>query len=104
MAVKTLKQKDLNWINIDKMDDESFAYLKNNFKFHHLDYEDLQGGKQTPKIDVYKNYLFLILHIPQWKADTNTIVSAELGFFIGDNFLVTIQHGQSKLMKNFFYR
>lgn len=104
MAVKNLKQKELNWVNIDKMDDESFAYLKNNFKFHHLDYEDLQGGKQTPKIDVYKNYLFLILHIPQWKNETNTITSAELGIFIGDGYLVTIQHGHSKLMKNFFYR
>ena len=104
MAVKTLKQKGLTWVNIDKMDEESFNYLKTNFKFHHLDYEDLRGGKQTPKIDIYKNYLFLILHIPQWKNSTHSINNAELGFFIGEGYLITIQHGHSKLMKNFFYR
>ena len=61
MSVKTLKGKNLTWVNIDKADDEALEYLKKNHNFHHLDYEDLQSESQTPKIDVYKNYLFLIL-------------------------------------------
>ncbi|MBU2542503.1 magnesium transporter CorA family protein [Patescibacteria group bacterium] len=104
MSVKTLKQKNLTWINIDKLDDEVITYLKENYNFHQLDYEDLQGEVQTPKIDVYKNYLFLVFHFPQWNQLTKKIRSHEVDVFIGEDYLITIQHTRSKEMKNFFYR
>lgn len=104
MSVKTLKQKNLTWINIDKLDDEVIEYLKENYNFHQLDYEDLQGEVQTPKIDVYKNYLFLVFHFPQWNQLTKKIKSHEVDVFIGEDYLITIQHTRSKEMKNFFYR
>jgi len=104
MAIKTMKEKDLTWINIDKLDDEALKFLKDNYKFHHLDYEDLQGGKQTPKIDVYKNYLFLIFHFPHWQASHKTVSTFEIGVFVGSNYLITVSHTKSKEMKDLFYR
>ncbi len=104
MSVKTLKQRNLTWINIDKLDDEAISYLKENFNFHQLDFEDLQGEIQTPKIDVYKNYLFLVFHFPQWNQANKKVKSHEVDVFIGEDYLITIQHNKSKEMKNFFYR
>lgn len=104
MSIKTLKTKRLTWINIDKLDNEALKFLKDNYQFHHLDYEDLQGEAQTPKIDVYKNYLFIIFQFPHWNPETKKVISNELDVFIGDDYLITIQHSKTKEMKNFFYR
>jgi len=57
-----------------------------------------------PKIDVYKNYLFLILQFPSWDPVTQTVLPFEVDFFIGDNFLITVQHQRSKDVKTCFYR
>ena len=104
MSVKTLKSKNLTWVNIEKLDDEALEYLKANYKFHHLDYEDLTGEKQTPKIDVYKNYLFLILHFPQWHVKGHNVATHEVDIFIGKDYVITVQHSKSKEMKSMFYR
>lgn len=103
-TIKEIKQGDLTWVNIDRVNEESLTYLKDNYNFHHLDLEDLQSESQTPKIDVYKNYLFLVLQFPHWNVASQTILPFEVDFFIGENFLITIQHTKSKEMKNFFYR
>ncbi len=104
MPVKTLKGKNLTWINIDKLDNEALDFLKTNYKFHHLDYEDLEGERQTPKIDVYKNYLFLVLHFPTWQTTGKKVSSHEVDVFIGDDYLITVQHTKSKEMKSLFYK
>lgn len=102
--VKFLPTEKFTWVNIDTIDNEAIEYLQKNHNFHHLDIENIQGDKQTPKIDIYKNYLFLVLHIPHWKVETETIVPVEVDIFINENFLITIQHGKSKTINNFFYR
>jgi len=104
MSVKEIKQQNLTWVNIGKVNGETIDYLKKKHKFHHLDVEDIQSEIQNPKLDVYKNYLFLILQFPQWKFSSKKIVPHEVDIFVGENFLITIQHGKNKEIKNFFYR
>jgi magnesium transporter len=104
MAIKIIKQQKLTWINIDQVDKEALDYLKENYNFHHLDIEDIQGESETPKIDVYKNYLFVVLQFPHWDQASQTVVPVEIDVFVGDNYLITIQHSKTKEMKNFFYR
>lgn len=104
MAIREIKKDSLVWINIDRVDDEAIAYLKKNYNFHHLDLEDIQSETQTPKIDVYKDYLFLILHFPQWNGTSKKVTSHEMDVFVGKDYLITIQHTKNKEIKNFFYR
>lgn len=104
MSIKEIKYGNLSWINISSINPESVAYLKKNYKFHHLDLEDIQSESQIPKLDIYKNYVFLILHFFNWKANHKKINHHEVDFFIGENYLITVQHGKNKEIKNFFYR
>ena len=104
MAIRIIKQKNLTWANIDKVDEEALKYLMENYNFHHLDLEDLQSEAQTPKLDVYKNYLFVVLQFPTWQLHSRTISTQEIDMFLGDEYLITIQHTKSKEMKNFFFR
>lgn len=104
MAIKEIKKNNLSWINIDRVDEEAITYLKQHFNFHQLDLDDIQSESQTPKIDVYKNYLFLVLQFPQWQGESKQVKTYELDLFVGPDYLVTIQHTKSKEIKNFFYR
>jgi magnesium transporter len=104
MAIKELKTQKLTWVNIDQIDDDALKYLRDKHSFHHLDLEDIQGESQTPKLDTYKNYLFLVAQFPHWNTAAKEVTTHELNMFIGDGYLITIQHTKSKEMKNFFYR
>lgn len=104
MAIREIRKNKLVWVNIDRVDADALTYLKDNYHFHHLDIEDIQSESQTAKIDVYKNYLFLVLHFPQWHGATKQIKSHELDIFVGPDYVITIQHTKSKEIKNFFYR
>ncbi|PIR74350.1 MAG: hypothetical protein COU35_02775 [Candidatus Magasanikbacteria bacterium CG10_big_fil_rev_8_21_14_0_10_47_10] len=104
MAIKTLKADTLKWVHIDQVDDAALDFLKKKYNFHHLDLDDIQGEAQTPKLDTYKNYLFLILHFPYWDQQNTQVTAEELSIFVGEGFLITIQRGQSKQMKEFFYK
>lgn len=104
MAMKTLSLNNLRWIHIDAVDDEALAYLKKEFRFHDLDLEDVRGESQSPKIDTYKEYLFLVLQFPNWNGLQKKVIAQEVNIFIGKGYLITIQHGKSKEMKKFFYR
>lgn len=104
MAIKLLEANNLTWVNIDHVNEESITYLKQHYHFHHLDFEDIQSENLYPKIDTYKDYLFITLQFPYWQAETKKVIPVELDIFLGENYFITIQHGKTKLMKNFFYR
>lgn len=104
MAIKTLEKNGLTWINIDRVDQEAMQYLRQHHNFHQLDIEDLQSESQTPKLDVYKKYLFLILQFPHWDPETKTVDAYEIDFFVGDGFLITIQHHNVQSVNEQFKR
>lgn len=104
MPFKTLTEHNLTWVNIEGVDEESLKLLKDNYHFHPLDLEDIQTETQTPKLDVYKNYLFLVLHVPLWNHEDRRVTSQQIDFFITDNALISIQHHKNKDLQALFYR
>lgn len=104
MPIKTVSEQNLTWVNIDGVDEESVKFLKDNYKFHPLDLEDVRTEVQTPKLDVYKNYLFLVLHFPEWNHEDKRVTSQQIDFFIMDNTLITVQHNKNKDLQALFYR
>lgn len=104
MPFKTLTEQNLTWVNIEGVDEDSLKLLKDNYHFHPLDLEDIQTETQTPKLDVYKNYLFLVLHVPQWNHEDRRVTSQQIDFFITDNALISVQHHKNKDLQALFYR
>ena len=63
MTHKIVEAKDIVWIHINCVNEEALDYLKQNFKFHHLDYDDIRSATSLSKIDTYKHYLFFTFQI-----------------------------------------
>jgi len=104
MAIKTIKYNKITWYHIDEVDEEALDFLKNNFKFHPLDIKDVAGKAEEAKIDVYGNYLFMVLDFPVLDREKGRIVPLEMDIFLGNGYLVTIQNDKFKPMRDLYFK
>src|SRR5437588_4897858 len=90
--VAELSANGLTWIHLDALDPESVNELRARFGWHPLDVEDVLSKRQRPKIDDYAEdgYLFGVLHFPAYDKAVQRLNAAELDFFLGPDYLVTI--------------
>jgi magnesium transporter len=92
--VETVKIGTLKWHHIISPSEEDLQYLKDNFYFHPLDIEDCRSINQRPKIDIYDDYYFMILHFPSFDQRNVLLTTKEVKIFWGEEFVITI--GQSQ--------
>jgi magnesium transporter len=87
-----LSSNGLTWIHLDAPDHDVAAELAERFGWHPLDVEDVLSKRQRPKIDDYAEdgYLFGVLHFPVYDRAIQRLNAAELDFFIGPDYLVTL--------------
>jgi magnesium transporter len=87
-----LQSSGLTWIHFDAPDHDAAAELAERFGWHPLDVEDVLSKRQRPKIDDYadEGYLFGVLHFPVFDKAIQRLNAAELDFFIGPDYLVTL--------------
>src|SRR5213080_1071424 len=91
--VAEVSAQGLTWIHLDPpIDPETVNNLRARFGWHPLDVEDVLSKRQRPKIDDYKEdgYLFGVLHFPAYDKNVQRLNAAELDFFLGPDYLVTI--------------
>src|SRR5215204_3376882 len=85
-----LSHNGLTWIHLDAPDAEQATTLAERFGWHALDVEDVLSKRQRPKIDDYSDYLFAVLHFPVYDKTVQRLNAAELDFFLGPDYLVTL--------------
>ena len=103
MKAEKVITNGLTWINIQQPDESTADYLKNLKKrFHPLNIQDSIEVNQTPKIDIYRNYTFLVLHFPVYNFEQQRIRVFELNIFIGRNYLITIPAEKIDVLDKYF--
>lgn len=89
--IETIKIGTIKWHHIIDPKEEDLLYLKDNFYFHPLDIEDCRSKlNQRPKIDIYDDYYFIILHFPKFDRINRFLKTKEVKIFWGDDFVITI--------------
>ncbi|MEK7672355.1 MAG: magnesium/cobalt transporter CorA [Patescibacteria group bacterium] len=96
-----LKEKNFNWISVNKPTNAILENLKRRYKFHELDIEDCLSESQRPKIDDYEDYLFIVLQSPVGIGKNKRIASSEVDIFIGQNFVITL-HENNPVIERVF--
>ncbi|MFA5358956.1 MAG: magnesium transporter CorA family protein [Patescibacteria group bacterium] len=103
MAIKKISGKVNSWVFIDQVGEDAGDYLKENFKFHPLDLEDVLSARQRPKIDVYRYYIFLICVFPYYDAqEKNKIRGREVDIFLTKDCLVTVSKKPFPVLREIF--
>lgn len=88
--IQTIKIGNLKWYSILDPSDDDLQFLKDNFHFHPLDIEDCRSMNQRPKIDIYDDYYFLILHFPSYDRWNRFLKTKEVKIFWGEDYIITI--------------
>jgi len=88
--IETIDSGKIKWYHILNPSDEDLNFLKAHFDFHELDIEDCKSVNQRPKIDIYPEYNFLILHFPYLDKANKFVRTKEVKIFWGENYIVTI--------------
>jgi magnesium transporter len=88
--IEQIDAEGLRWVNIEQPGPPERAWLEEHFDFHALDLEDVLSRNQRPKIDVYDEYLFIVLHFPIFDHSVGRLGAGELDLFVGPGFLITL--------------
>lgn len=89
-----LKREDgFVWVDIPTLDRPAERLLADVFKFHPLAIRDCREPGHVPKVHVYDDHLFVVLHAPERDEDGH-IRHRELNQFIGPRFLVTVHEAR----------
>lgn len=100
--MKIIELNKLRWIDIIRLKDEDIKFLEDNFKFHHLILEEIKTPTYHPLLESYTDYLFLILHFPNFYRKSKQIQSVEIDFLITKNALITVRYQDFPDLDNIF--
>src|SRR3954449_8460109 len=102
--VEEIAAEGLRWVKIDRPGSLEQAWIEEEFDFHALDFEDVLSRNQRPKIDVYDDYLFIVLHFPIFDSAAGRLGAGELDLFVGPGYLVTIPNQPLQPVEYLFER
>jgi len=102
LNLESLTWGNLTWVNIEGPTEQETEYLAQNYHFHPLDLDDCLSRIQRPKIDEYKDYLFLVFHFPVFNKEARVTTPSQLSVFIGENYLITLHNGELKPLVKLF--
>ncbi len=102
--IEMIKFGTFRWSHVVRPTEEELQALGDHYHFHPLDLEDCRSEVNLrPKIDIYDDYHFVILHFPAFSVTQQFIEVREIKFFWGKDFLISI--GKSHWMiKDIFNR
>jgi magnesium transporter len=85
----------LAWIGLYKPTEEEFTSVAEEFGLHELAVEDAIQAHQRPKIERYGNALFVVLRPARYLDAPEEVEFSEVHVFVGENFVVTVRHGEA---------
>ena len=102
LNMESITWGELTWINIERPTEKETEYLAQNYPFHPLDLDDCLSRIQRPKMDEYKDYLFLVFHFPVFSKEARATTPSQLSVFIGQKYLITLHKGELKPLVKLF--
>ena len=103
-AVSVVEDNGLRWIHIERPRLAEREWLTEHFDFHPLAFEDLVSRNQRPKVDVYDDYLFIVLYFPSYEKATGRLKAVELDLFVGPDDVITLPNERFVQLTRLFDR
>jgi magnesium transporter len=89
------QRQGVAWIGLYKPTEEEFSSVAGEFGLHPLAVEDAVKAHQRPKLERYDGTLFVVLRPARYLDETETGKFGEVHLFVGEDFGVTVRHGEA---------
>src|SRR4051794_13753887 len=87
------------WIGLHEPTREEFDLVAGELKLHPLAIEDAVNAHQRPKLERYGDTLFVVIKTLRYIDETSDIEVGEIMLFVGEDFVITVRHGQGSPLK-----
>ncbi len=84
--------KKITWIDLESPTQDEVRSLMKEFKIHPLVADEILSPTVRPKVDIYSDYLYLILHFPILEHRHGGRADQEVDFVLGKNFIITTHY------------
>src|SRR3989338_3836578 len=86
--------KNLKWIDLECPTNEEVRQVIGEYNIDSLVAQELVGPSLRPKVEVYSNLIYLILHFPivRRKQGKRFVEQQEIDFIIGKDFIITSRY------------
>ena len=96
-----IEYQDLIWVDINEPTAEDIEYLGNNFRLHPLTLKTIIPAIHHPDLEIFRNYIFIILHHPESEKKENMEIQ-ELDIIAGEKYLITSHYKIIKPLNSIF--
>jgi len=82
----------MDWLNIDGLHEvDIIETIGNHFDLHPLVMEDILNPGQRPKVEVYDNYIFIILKMLYFNEEKQEVTAEQVSIVLGKGFVISFQ-------------
>lgn len=99
--IKRYLYKDTVWIDLINPSAEEIAQISEEFRITPGITHELVSPSFKSRVDVHKDYIYMILHFPVFKHSQDGDSRQEVDFVIGKNFLITTRYESIDAMETY---
>ena len=91
----------LTWIDLENPTADETLHISEEFGIPSLVSHELIDHTVRSKVDLYNDFLYLVLHFPIIGTNVPVATEHEVNFIIGENFLVTVRYEKIEALHSF---
>ncbi len=84
--------KGLVWIDLESPTEEEILHIMEEYSIPILVSEELHNRSPQSRIDLFPNFIYLIMHFPRVSHHRNKGVEQEIDFIVGSKFIITTHY------------
>lgn len=87
---KILKIWDMTWFHVSNPSQKDLSEISKTYNLHEIVLDDINESNTQDKIDIYDDFMFLVLHYPKFNNKTRTYFSNEFNIILWKDFIITL--------------
>ncbi|HUC89030.1 MAG TPA: CorA family divalent cation transporter [Candidatus Paceibacterota bacterium] len=84
--------KGLIWVDLESPTEEEINHIMEHYSIPGAVGREILNESIQSKVDLYPNFIYLILHFPQISSKESRSVEKEIDFIVGNEFIITIHY------------
>ena len=97
-----LTSKKVHWIDIINPNRVNIEFLRTKYNLPAPALEELMRPSARQKVDMGKNYMYLVLHLPIYQPERLTSQALEVDFILTKRALISVRYEQFEPIDKFF--
>ena len=94
LRARACEPGDFVWVGLSEPTEDEIAEVADVFGLHPLAVEDAVKAHQRPKLERYEQMFFLVVKTLWYVDALDAVETGEIAIFVGQDFVVTVRHGQ----------